>query len=174
MLNEIQLAIASITGAKGIAEGLVAERDTLKLAELATTLNARLIDAQASVLAIQRDQALLNDELARLKKENAELTDRLKRVERTGQQYADYELTSIARGQCVVYAAKPDETGMCKPPYLCATCLQNGKHSALNFEMGTQKDPGRRFVCPVSAAHTLKLPRGGWTLQNVGQTLKDG
>ena len=54
MLKEIQLAIASITGAKGIAEGLVAERDTLKLAELATTLNARLIDAQASVLAIQR------------------------------------------------------------------------------------------------------------------------
>ena len=174
MLNEIQLAIASITGAKSIAEGLVAERDTLKLAELATTLNARLIEAQASALNVQRAQALLNEELARLKKENAELADRLKRVERTGQEYADYKLTAIARGHCVVYAARPDETGMCKPPYLCATCLQEGKHSALNFEDGTLNIPGKRFVCPVSATHTLRLPRGGWTLQNVGQTLKDG
>lgn len=172
MLSEIQLAIASITGAKTIVDGLASERDSLKLMGLATALNTKLIEAQTALLNAQRDQALLHEELARLKKENSELADRLERIERASQQYIDYELATIANDHCVVYAAKKDEAGMRHPPYLCATCFQEGKSAALNFEMGTQKDPGRRLVCPVSAKHTLKLPPGGWTLENLGKSFK--
>ena len=170
MLGEIQLAIASITGAKTIAEGLVAERDATKIAAATTDLLARLIEAQGAVLALQREQALLQDELARLKNENLELEKRSAAVVGKREELADYELTGLAHGAVYVMTRKPAEDGFRHPPYLCATCADEGKKSVLSFQTGTQKDPGRKLVCPASKAHLLTLPRGGWTPENFGRS----
>ena len=170
MLNEIQLAIASITGAKTIAEGLVAERDATKIAAATTDLLARVIDAQTAVLSLQREQALLQDELARLKNENLELEKRCAAVVGEREELADYELAGLAYGAVYVMAKQPGEDGFRKPPYLCATCANEGKKSILSFQTGTQKEPGRKLVCPSFKAHTLTLPRGGWTLDNFGRS----
>ncbi|THJ36191.1 DUF4337 domain-containing protein [Lampropedia aestuarii] len=167
MLSEISLALTAITGAKTITEGLVAERDAVKIRTATSELLGLLIDVQGTLLALQRDQAVLNEELARHKKEKSELADRLKRVERTRQEYTDYERVLVAGGHCVVYAAKPDEHRVRHPPYLCATCFEADQYSTLSLQMGTQKKPGRKLVCPASALHTLALPRGSWTPENL-------
>lgn len=170
MLNEIQMAIASITGAKTIAEGLVAERDANKIAQATTSLLSGLIEAQGAVLNIQREQALLQDELARTKKEKLELEQQLAQVVGKRQQLADYEPVGLASGAVYVLAQKPGKDGFRHPPYLCATCAEGGKQSILSFQTGTSKDPARKLVCPTSKAHTLTLPRGGWTLDNLGRS----
>lgn len=171
MLSEIQMAIASITGAKTIAEGLVAERDTSKVAQATAALLASLIAAQGAVLTIQREQALLQDELARTKKEKLELEEQLAQVVGRAHQFTGYELAAIARGGAHVYAQQPDEQGFRHPPYLCATCFDKGQHSILNFQKATAKTP-TRLACPVAATHALALPRGGWTNENLGSPLE--
>jgi len=144
MLNEIQLAIASITGAKTIAEGLIAERDASKVAAATADLLTRLIEAQGAVLALQSQQLLLNTQLEAALKEKLELA-----------------------GQLSAAVGKRQE--------LCAACAEDGKKSALSFQTPTTKSPGRKLVCPVKATHTLVLPRGGWTMDNLARSeLRDG
>lgn len=170
MLSEIQIAIASLTGAKTIAEGLVAERDTSKIAAATADLLARLIDAQGAVLALQLKQALLQDDLTRLKNENFELEKRCAAVVGTREELADYESTGLAHGAVYVMAKQPGKDGFRHPPYLCATCANKGKKSTLSFQTPTKQSLGRKLVCPTSGAHTLTLPRGGWTLENLGRS----
>jgi hypothetical protein len=167
MLNEIQMAFASITGAKNIAEGLIAARDTGKIAEATASLLARLIEVQSAVLAIQSEQASLQDELARTKKEKLELEEKLAQRVSGAEQFVGYEFAEIAYGNVHAYAQKPDEKGFRKAPYLCATCHSEGKYSVLNFQKATDKQPSR-LVCPAVASHALALPRGAWTAQNLG------
>ena len=173
MLSEIQLAVASIAGAKTVAEGLVAERDASKVALATTDLLGKLIDAQAAVLALQSSQAQLQGELARLQHENLELEKRCAAVVGKREELADYEFTGLAYGAVHVMAKKPGEDGLRHPPYLCATCADKGQKSVLSFQSPTSKSPGRKLVCPASAAHTLTLPRGGWTLHNLAQSERE-
>lgn len=170
MLSEIQLAISSISGAKALAEGLIAERDASKLALATADLLGKLIDAQTAVLSLQAGQAMLQDELSRLKNENFELEKRCAAVVEKREELADYKLTGLAHGATYVLSREPDEQGFRHPPYLCATCAEQGKKSVLSFQGGTPKSPGRKLVCPASAMHTLTLPRGGWTLENLGRS----
>lgn len=170
MLSEIQLAIASIAGAKTVAEGLVAERDANKVALATADLLGKLIDAQAAVLALQSSQAQLQGELARLQHENLELEKRCAAVVGKREELADYELTALAYGAVYVMAKQPAEDGLRHPPYLCAACFEQGQKSALSFQTGTTTDPGRKLACPVAKSHTLTLPRGGWTLDALGQS----
>lgn len=174
MLSEIQLAIASITGAKTIAEGLVAERDASKVAAATADLLARLIEAQSAVLALQSQQLLLNTQLETALKEKLELARQLSAAVGKRQELSDYEPVTLAHGAVVVLGQKPANDGSRKPPYLCAACAEDGKKTALSFQTPTAKSPGRKLVCPVVAAHTLVLPRAAWTLENLAQSeLKD-
>lgn len=167
MLSEIQMAISSLAGARTVAEGLISERDASKVSEATAALLERLICAQSAVLALQSAQALLHDELARMKKEKLELEEELARRVSGAHQFVGYELAEIAYGTVSAYAQKPDENGFRAPPYLCATCFQDGKKSILNFQDATDKLPSR-LVCPTASSHTLALRRGGWTARNLG------
>ncbi|WP_313330448.1 hypothetical protein [Comamonas sp.] len=175
MLNEIQLAIASITGAKTIAEGLIAERDASKVAAATADLLTRLIEAQGAVLALQSQQLLLNTQLEAALKEKLELAGQLSAAVGKRQELSDYETVKLAHGAIVVLGQKPARDGSRQPPYLCAACAEDGKKSALSFQTPTTKSPGRKLVCPVKATHTLVLPRGGWTMDNLARSeLRDG
>lgn len=168
MLSEIQMAIASIAGARTVAEGLVSERDASKVSEATATLLERLIAAQSAVLGLQSAQALLQDELARTKKEKLELEEKLAQRVGGAHQFVGYEFAEIAYGTAHAYAQKPNEKGFRNPPYLCVTCYGDGKKSVLNFQKATGKLPSR-LVCPAVSSHTLALPRGGWTATNLGE-----
>ena len=168
MLNEIQLAIASLTGAKTIAEGLVAERDARKIAEAVEALLEKLTDARMTVLGLQDALVTKNDALTALQEEKRHLEAELRRLLQNADQFEGYELADIARGT-MVYAPKPGPVGIRRPPYLCPTCKSNGKNSILNFQDATVQAPGKRLVCPEAVAHTLMLPKGAWTPEHLGR-----
>ncbi|MBV7428071.1 MULTISPECIES: hypothetical protein [unclassified Acidovorax] len=169
MLNEIRMAVASLAGAKTVAEGLVAERDARKIAEAVDSLLEKIAGARMTVLSLQDSLEAKNNALAALQEEKRHLELELRRALQNADQFEGYELADIARGT-MVYAPKPGADGIRRPPYLCPTCKGNGKNSILSFQDATVKTPGRKLVCPEVAGHTLTLPRGSWTPENLGRT----
>lgn len=168
MLNEIQMAIASLAGAKTVAEGLVAERDARKIAEAVDSLLEKIATTRMTVLSLQDSLEAKNNALATLQEEKRHLEAELRRALQGADQFEGYELADIARGT-MVYAPKPGTDGVRRPPYLCPTCKGQGKNSILSFQEATVKAPGRRLVCPEVTGHTLVLPRGSWTPEHLGR-----
>ncbi|WP_284336491.1 hypothetical protein [Comamonas sp. NoAH] len=166
MLKDIQIAINSIAVAQAAGQKLVTEGDPLKQTFFASTLTTNLMEAQNAIQKIQSYHTRMRAEIAPLRQQSLAFTMRRKKA---AHQYADFELTKIAYGQCTAYAPQPEADGVRYPPFLCAECFRSGLHSHLTVGMGSKWPRKLHLICLTDPDHAQVLPPGEWTLENLGQ-----
>lgn len=135
---------------KTIAEGMVSIRDQTKLMELRIELLSKLFDAMQSLDALRQEhQAQL--EINRTQKQQLEeLQEQLSERE-------SYELFEVTSG-AYVYARKPSDGQLHKPPYICQPCQDQGIKSILRLDAGSEYFSDK-LICPSKPLHDITLEK---------------
>ena len=151
-MTTIQGAVSGIKAACDIAASLVglAEKTELKLK--LSDLVDKLLSAQASILAVNEERALLLERIRVLEEKAAQAGT-------WEHEMARYQLVSPWTG-VTVYALKKSESRGEPPHFMCANCYHQRKPSIL--QNGATKD-GKwgLLVCPVCRAETRTGYRPG-------------
>ena len=136
-ISEISGLIASLKGARDLAEAMVGLRDTAAFQGKVIEFQGVIMDAQQRVFSVQEERSTLIQKVAELEKKIASLEDWEAQKQR-------YKLKDLGNGT-LAYALKTAMSDGEPPHNICATCYQNGTKSIIQPE--TRSGRVEVFVC---------------------------
>lgn len=129
---ELSALIASLQGAKDIAQSMINVRDTEAFQSKVVEFQAAIIQTQAAAMVAQDECSALIERVRQLEKEVADM-------EAWETEKKRYELQEVGN-RALTYVLKPECQGSEPIHCLCAQCYQHGQKSILQPET---RSPGQ-------------------------------
>jgi septal ring factor EnvC (AmiA/AmiB activator) len=123
-LTNISTALSSLVAAKDIAQSMIGLRDTAAFQEKRLELQSKIMDAQASIFAVNEERAALIKRVSDLEKEIADLETWESEKQR-------YEMHTVSRFGNFAYVLKESMASGEPTHLICANCYQKRKKSLL-------------------------------------------
>jgi hypothetical protein len=126
-ISAIATALSALTAAKDIAQTMIGLRDTQAFQEQAIAFQGKILDAQTSVFAANRERTELIDRISELKAQ-------ISKMEAWESEKKRYRLTEISGG-VYQYVLKAEEISSDNPLHsICVSCYQNSTKGILQLQ----------------------------------------
>jgi cell division protein FtsB len=154
MMDWVAGAVASAKTMGDIAKSLLTIRDESVIKARVFELNSTLMDLQQQIMAAQREQMALLDEVSELKKDLRHSQQSLSDQQDRLQVLDRYELLNVGPGK-VIYQLKPVLRNEEPEHFCCTNCYDGGRRSVMTGSHHAG-DGFLSFFCP-SCKYSIRV-----------------
>lgn len=127
---EISAALSAMNAAWTGLKGAIAVRDERQIAAALQSLQEKMLEMTISASQVAEQSASQAEKLYAVQGELRDTLERLRQAEAKAAKDAEYVLSELASGVWA-YKHQPSVDAGKPPHYLCANCMNAGKHSVL-------------------------------------------